>query len=122
MEKEKIVGAVVGGIVAGFSIGVGFLIAQRTMGKWVNKKAQQEKDTISDAVKKGVSEGVQQANFAAMSGQQMKRRTQQFMGFDGQETKEWESTKFDSNPNSMSFSSEPTRMGSPNSSSLNVWG
>jgi hypothetical protein len=121
MEKEKVVSAVVGGIVAGFSIGVGFMIAQKTMGRWVNRKAEQEKETISDAVQKGVAQGVQQANFNSMNGQQMKRRTSNYMGFDGENTQtEWSESKSTSDPMAMSHSSDPLTMGSPNSS-LNVW-
>ncbi len=121
MEKEKVVSAVVGGIVAGFSIGVGFMIAQKTMGRWVNRKAEKEKETIADAVQKGVAQGVQQANFNAMNGQQMKRRTASFMGFDGNTSEiEWSESQAVSDPMSMTHSSDPLSMGSPNSS-LNVW-
>ena len=38
MDKEKLISGIIGGIVAGFSIGVGFLIAQRTMGKFLSNK------------------------------------------------------------------------------------
>jgi hypothetical protein len=37
MDKEKIIAGIVGGVVAGFSIGVGFYLAQRTLGKRLSK-------------------------------------------------------------------------------------
>lgn len=111
MDKEKLVSGIIGGIVAGFSIGVGFLISQRMMGKFFNSKAKEVDTSVSDAVKKGVSEGVKQAkmeedaaNFAAMNANngskgrsamhKMNPRSNNFMGFDG-------------NPNSMSFNGDP---------------
>ena len=124
LDKEKLVAGIVGGIVAGFSIGVGFMIAQKTMGKFFHKKMQNEDVKVADAVKEGVTEGLKQAkveqdaaNFAAMNAATMKKsrgkqamsqmmmsqRGSGFMGFDG-------------NPNSMSFNSDPTGFkGSPNS-------
>jgi|7_EtaG_2_1085326.scaffolds.fasta_scaffold142633_2 hypothetical protein len=109
MEKEKVISAIVGGVIAGFSIGVGFLLAQKTMGKWASKKGEQEKDKIADAVSQGVNQGMQQFN--AMNGQQMKKRTSRFMGFDGKDNMDIPFT------NSVS---SPMGMNTPNSS-LNVW-
>jgi len=101
MEKEKIIGAVVGGIVAGFSIGVGFLLAQRTMGRLASKKAKGGADDVASAVKQGVAEGVKQAkveqdaasyaNMTASRGAKAKRMVRQqpspFMGFNGDASK-----------------------------------
>lgn len=120
-DKEKLVTGIIGGVVAGFSIGVGFLIAQRTMGKIISRKSKEQEKSVADAVKEGVTEGVKQAkmeedaaNFAAMNANggrtsrgrramnHMGRRSS-FMGFDG-------------HPNSMSFDSDPTGFSSPNSS------
>ena len=124
MDKEKLIAGVVGGIVAGFSIGVGFMIAQRTMGKFFHKKEESDTKSVADAVAKGVSDGVKQAkieedaaNFsnmvAASNGsknprREMERVMQQagrrssFMGFDG-------------NPNKMQFNGDPLTFGqSPN--------
>ena len=124
MDKEKLIAGVVGGIVAGFSIGVGFMIAQRTMGKFFQKKEESDTKNVADAVAKGVSDGVKQAkieedaaNFsnmvAASKGgknprREMERVMQQsgrrsyFMGFDG-------------NPNKMQFNGDPLTFGqSPN--------
>ncbi len=75
MDKEKLIAGVVGGIVAGFSIGVGFMIAQKTMGRFFNKQQpKNENADVADAVAKGVTEGVKQAkveedaaNFSAMN-------------------------------------------------------
>jgi hypothetical protein len=126
MDKEKVIGAVVGGIIAGFSIGVGFLIAQRTMGKWVSKKAVKEQDDIADAVKKGVSEGVKEANFSAMSAQNNATRSRRgggssFMGFDGKmDSPDWSVDNISGSPLDMTMTSDPMSMASPNSS-LNVW-
>lgn len=124
MDKEKLIAGVVGGIVAGFSIGVGFMIAQKTMGRFFYKKTEESDTKVADAVAKGVSEGVKQAkveedaaNFAAMNamskggrsrgGRAMNQmnngRGSTFMGFDG-------------NPNKMSFDSDPLGFKSPNSS------
>ena len=124
MDKEKLVAGVVGGIVAGFSIGVGFMIAQKTMGRFFYKKAEDNDTKVADAVAKGVSDGVKQAkveedaaNFAAMNAMNQKGgsrgrdamnqmmnqgRRSSFMGFDG-------------NPNTMSFDSDPLSFKSPNS-------
>lgn len=122
MDKEKLISGIVGGIVAGFSIGVGFLIAQRTMGNLISKKKADNDTKVSDAVKEGVKEGVKQAkieedaaNFAAMNAnprsrgrhamnKMMMNRPSNFMGFDG------------GNPDEMNFVSDPRRFkGSPNS-------
>jgi len=126
MDKEKLIAGIIGGVVAGFSIGVGFLIAQRTMGKFLSRKEEKDTSTVADAVKQGVTEGVKQAkieedasNFAAMNASQrgantgssqgraamnaMSARQSSFMGFDG-------------NPNKMSLTSDPLQFGlSPNS-------
>ena len=107
MDSEKIMGAVVGGIIAGFSIGVGFMIAQKTIGRWVNNKAKAENDTVASAVKDGVKEGVKEAkaaeaaaNFSAMVANNNGRRpqsrqAQSFMGFDGGKPRK---IMFESNP------------------------
>jgi len=100
IEKEKIIGAVIGGVVAGFSIGVGFLLAQRTMGRLANKKKKGESSDVAEAVKKGVTEGVKQAkveqdaasyaNMTSSKGaraKRMMRTPSPFMGFDGNPTK-----------------------------------
>jgi hypothetical protein len=123
MDKEKLISGIIGGVVAGFSIGVGFLIAQRTMGKFLSKKEDKDTKTVEDAVKQGVTEGVKQAqieqdaaNFAAMNARNVKGsrgraamqqmnmgRQSSFMGFDG-------------NPNKMSLTSDPLQFNlSPNS-------
>jgi hypothetical protein len=120
MDKEKLIAGVVGGIVAGFSIGVGFMIAQKTMGRFFNKQQpKNENADVADAVAKGVTEGVKQAkveedaaNFSAMNaaaqknprsagGQAIRQfakenggRRSSFMGFDG-------------NPNKMGFNGDP---------------
>lgn len=121
MDKEKLIAGVVGGIVAGFSIGVGFMIAQRTMGKFFHKKEEKDTTDVADAVAKGVTEGVKQAkieedaaNFSNMiNSKNPKRamdklnmmqnsRSSSFMGFDG-------------NPNKMNFNGDPLQFGqSPN--------
>ena len=127
MDKEKLISGIVGGIVAGFSIGVGFLIAQRTMGKFLSKKEDKDTTTVADAVKQGVTEGVKQAkveedaaNFAAMSAnphnsqrsrgrqamQYMAGRRSSFMGFDG-------------NPMKMDFEGDPLKFGMSPNGSLN---
>jgi hypothetical protein len=135
MDKEKLVAGIVGGIVAGFSIGVGFMIAQKTMGRFLTKKAENEDTKVADAVKQGVTEGVKQAkvesdaaNFAAMNamsnnnkrGRSQGRnamnhamfgatRNTAFMGFDG------EKSDFSGNPNKMNFDANPMGFSSPNS-------
>ena len=130
MDKEKLIAGVVGGIVAGFSIGVGFMIAQRTMGKFFHKKEAKDGTDVADAVAKGVTEGVKQAkieedaaNFSAMNAaaqksggrsqgrQAMNQMMQQgrrssFMGFDG-------------NPASMGFNSDPLQFKSSPNGDLN---
>lgn len=108
MDSEKIIQGVVGGVVAGFSIGVGFIIAQRMMGKWAYGTVAKKEDDVADAVKKGVAEGVKQvnmeqavANFSAMSEPGKKRRPK-YSGFDG-------------NPQKMNFNGDPRRFkSSPN--------
>ena len=123
MDKEKIIAGIVGGVVAGFSIGVGFLIAQRTMGRLASKKNKGDSDTVADAEKKGVAEGVKQAKteeqaaqFAAMNAGRGRRRPAPrggFMGFDGNES------TFSGDPSSMSFSGDPTHFGSTPNGNLN---
>ena len=128
MDKEKLISGIIGGVVAGFSIGVGFLIAQRTMGKFLSKKEDKDTTTVADAVKQGVTEGVKQAkveedaaNFAAMNASQRgvgngssrgraamnsMGRQSSFMGFDG-------------NPNKMSMTSDPLQFNMSPNSALN---
>ena len=131
MDKEKLVAGVVGGIVAGFSIGVGFMIAQRTMGKFFHKKEEKDTSDVADAVAKGVANGVKQAkieedaaNFsnmvAASKGgrnprkameqamQQGGRRSSSFMGFDG-------------TPASMGFNSDPLQFKNSPNGELNTF-
>ena len=124
MDKEKLIAGVVGGIVAGFSIGVGFMIAQRTMGKFFHKKEQSDTNSVADAVAKGVSEGVKQAKieedaakFSNMIASKNPRREMErvmqssgrrssFMGFDG-------------NPNKMEFNGDPLTFGQSPNGNLN---
>jgi len=58
MEKSDLVKGIVGGVVAGFSIGVGFLIAQKTVGKMFH--AKKDDVNIKDEIKNGVVEGLKQ--------------------------------------------------------------
>lgn len=129
IEKEKLIAGIVGGIVAGFSIGVGFMIAQKTMGRFFVKKTEESDTKVADAVAKGVTEGVKQAkveedaaNFAAMNAMNSKNgsngrramnqmmmqggRRSSFMGFDG-------------NPNSMGFNGDPLQFKSSPNGGLN---
>jgi hypothetical protein len=121
MDKEKLIAGVVGGIVAGFSIGVGFMIAQKTMGRFFQGKEENSDSKVADAVAKGVTEGVKQAkveenaaNFAAMNASKGGSRGRQamnqmntqrgggFMGFNG-------------DPTSMEFNGDPLMfLSSPN--------
>ena len=125
MEQKQIIGAVVGGIVAGFSIGVGFMLAQKTMGRFASKRGKDESDSVADAVKEGVKEGVKEAktaqdaaSFAAMNAEQgggkrrpnPKRRVDNFLGFDGKSKNAY------GDPKEMSFIGDPMMFGmSPNS-------
>ena len=119
MDKEKLIAGVVGGIVAGFSIGVGFMIAQRTMGKFFHKKEADAGVDVADAVSKGVTEGVKQAkieedaaNFANMTAAAKNingatgsrgRAAQNAMGMGRGST----FMGFDGNPNKMDFNGDP---------------
>lgn len=132
MDTQKVITGVVGGVIAGFSIGVGFLIAQKTMGGLFHRKSSTKDESIKDAVSKGVSEGVKQAKvesdaaaFAAMNAsRQPKTRSQgrqamrtmnsaSFMGFNGKES------KFEGNPHKMSFSGDPRTFGMTPNGNLN---
>ena len=128
MDKEKIIAGIVGGIVAGFSIGVGFMIAQKTIGRWGQKKSKSDTDEVAEAVKKGVTEGVKQAkteqdaaNFAAMNASQGGRAKRhigrgqqgQFMGFNGKPS------GFVGDPSKMNFSGDPLSFGSTPNGALN---
>lgn len=137
MDKEKLIAGVVGGVVAGFSIGIGFMIAQRTMGKFFHKKEASASTDVADAVAKGVTDGVKQAkleedaaNFAsmtanadpraagrggnrnnprrAMEAQMMGGRRSSFMGFDG-------------DPSKMEFNGDPLMFGGSPNANLNTF-
>jgi hypothetical protein len=132
MDTQKVITGVVGGVIAGFSIGVGFLIAQKTMGGLFHKKSAIKEEGIQSAVSKGVSEGVKQAKvesdaaaFAAMNAsRQPKQRSQgrqamrsmqspSFVGFNGKES------KFEGHPSRMSFNGDPRTFGLTPNGSLN---
>ena len=124
MDKEKLIAGIVGGVVAGFSIGIGFMIAQRTMGRFFHKKEEKDTTTVADAVAKGVTEGVKQAkieedaaNFSNMVAAQksgrnprrvMEGRSSSFMGFDG-------------NPTKMEFNGDPLQFGQSPNGMLNTF-
>jgi hypothetical protein len=119
MDMQKIVPAIIGGVVAGFSIGVGFLIAQRSMGTWILKKEAKKSDSVADAVKDGVKEGikeVQASNFAAANAQggrggRRPSRGNGFYGFDG----------FNGDARKMGFSGDPLKFGKSPNSRLNSY-
>jgi hypothetical protein len=127
IDKEKLVAGIVGGIVAGFSIGVGFMIAQKSMGRFFNKKVEESDTKVADAVAKGVSDGVKQAkieedaaSFAAMNAINSSSKSGNSRG--GRAINQMNFTKqrgsymgFDGHPSSMGFDANPLGFKSPNS-------